>query len=192
MADTPTHNTKAATPVASAPKKCCAWTDWTWAAILLRLCAGMLLLLSGTDKFKSATSPATYSTDNYYGSAAELAEGKVPKMVKIVNVVFTNSGLDNPANAFVGTAGRANFFAWTFYRFGQVLPWAMIASGLMILLGFFSRIGHFIGGSIWISLIAGQLLLPDIETVVRLLVVFLVSVGALALVQHNRIRITKC
>ncbi len=186
MADTTPPSTKD-TPAKPACTKPC-WTDWTWAAILLRVCAGVLLLFSGTDKFKSATNPAVYSLENYYGSAAELAENKVPKFVKIVNVVFTNSGLDNADQ--VGLKA-ANTFAWMFYGFGKVLPWLMIVSGGMILLGLKSRFAHFVGGFVWISLIAGQLMLPDIETVVRLLVVFLVSVGALALQDHNRLTITK-
>lgn len=180
------------TPSESTTSKCCGWTDWTWAAILLRVAAGMLLLLSGTDKFKSATNPATYSLDNYYGSEANLAEEKyVPKFVKIVNPVYTNSGLDNAANFGAGGVKIANGFAWIFYRFGQLLPWLMMGSGLMILLGLFSRVGHFIGGFVWISLIGGQLLLPDADTVMQLLVIFLIGVGALALVKHNRFVITR-
>jgi uncharacterized membrane protein YphA (DoxX/SURF4 family) len=168
------------------------WSDWTWAAILLRVAAGLLLLLSGTDKFKSATSPATYSLENYYGAPADLANPEYqPKFVKIINVVYTNSGLDN-ANA-LGSAGKtiASTAAWSFYLFGKALPWLMIGSGFLILIGAFSRFAHFVGGFVWISLIAGQLLLPDVETVVQLLVVFLVGVGALALVQHNRIALTR-
>ncbi len=190
MADTATPEPKAA-PAAPTPKKCCAWSDMSWAAILLRLCAGVLLLFSGTDKFKSATNPATYSLDNYYGTEAQLAEGYVPKAVKIVNVVFVNSGLDNPANKFVGTEERAKFFAWTFYRFGQALPWMMIVSGLMILLGVFSRFGYFIGGIAWLSLIIGQLLLPDAMVISQLLQIFIVHVGALALVTHDRFCVKK-
>jgi hypothetical protein len=68
----------------------------------------------------------------------------------------------------------------------------MLASGFMILFGIFSRLGHFLGGIVWISLIVGQLMLPDYETVVRLLVIFVVSTGALALQSHNRFCVTKC
>lgn len=194
MADTAPTSTKPPTSEkASAGKSCCGWTDWTYAAILLRVCSAALLILSGTDKFKSSANPATYSLENYYGTDAELKEGKVPKMVKIVNVVFVNSGLDNAANFGSGAGVHiSRAFAWSFYRFAQVLPWLMIGSGFMILLGLCNRLGHFIGGFVWISLIIGQLMLPDIETVVRLLAVFLVSVGALALHKHNRLCLSRC
>ena len=192
MADTSTTISEDSTDDISEKPKCCPWSDWTWAAILLRVCSAMVLLLSGTDKFKSATSPAVYSMDNYYGSEADLANPEYkPKFVKIVNVVFTNSGLDNASQFGANGVKLANTFAWSFYRFGQALPWLMIGSGLFILLGLFSRFAHFVGGFVWISLIAGQLLLPDIETVVHLLIIFLISVAALALVKHNRITITR-
>jgi uncharacterized membrane protein YphA (DoxX/SURF4 family) len=181
MADTATPASPAAK--ASTPKSCCSWSDWSWAAILLRLCAGALLLLSGTDKFKSATNPATYSLANYYGSKEQLDEGYVPKAVKIVNVVYVNSGLDNADK--VGLK-NANFFAWTFYLFGKALPWLMIVGGGMILLGIFSRLGYFIGGIAWLSLIIGQLLLPDPGVISQLLQIFIVHVGALAMVQYDR------
>ncbi len=189
MADNATPSTKAAT-AASSDSKCCKWSDWSWAAILLRLCAGVLLLLSGTDKFKSATNPATYSLDNYYGTDAQLAEGYVPKAVKIVNVVYTNSGLDN-ADKLPGGVKTANALAWSFYEFGKVLPWLMIVSGLMILLGVFSRLAYFIGGFVWISLLIGQLLLPDAQIISYLLEIFIVHVAALAMLEHDRFHVKK-
>lgn len=191
MAET-TNTTKGTQPIeVKSEPRFLPWSDWTWAALLMRFCAAALLLLSGLDKFKSATNPATYSLDNYYGSAAEVADPNYkPKFVKIVNVVFSNSGFDNSVN-FGGNVKLANAAAWSFYRFGQVLPWMMIVSGIMILFGILNRLGHFIGGFVWISLIIGQLLLPDIETVVRLLVVFLVGVGALGLLKHNRLTLTR-
>ena len=128
--------------------------------------------------------------ENYYGSEAELADAEWnPKFVKIVKVVYSNSGLDNSDR--VGSS-FANAAAWSFYAFGYILPWLMIGSGIMILVGFMSRPGYFIGGFVWISLIAGQLLLPDAEAVNWLLTIFVVTVGALALQGHNRFRITKC
>ncbi len=198
MADTPSSYSSAKPEPAERPapkKSCCAWSDLTVAAILLRICAAMLLILSGVDKFKSGA-PCTYSTDNYYGTPADLANPKyVPKMVKIVNVVYANSGLDNPNNftAFgkENSEKIANAFGWSFYRFGQALPWLMIVSGVLILVGLLNRVGHFVGGMVWLSLIIGQLFLPDIETVVRLLVIFVVSVGALALQKHNRFCLTR-
>lgn len=202
MADSPTTTAKATSAEsANVKKSCCRWTDWTRAAILLRLVAGLLLLLSGTDKFKSATTPCTYSLDNYYGSDEELKNPDWnPKMTKIVKVVFDNSGLNNPVNypkiPFIDTALNqviatklATTTAWSFHYFGYALPWMMIGSGLMILLGLFSRIGYFIGGFVWISLIAGQLLLPDPGTITILLNFFIVTVAAMALQTHNRVRV---
>ena len=196
MADTSSSSPNPATSdKPKAEKICCGWSDWTSAAILLRLVAGLLLLLSGTDKFKSATTPCTYSLDNYYGSDEDLKNPDWnPKMTKIVKVVFDNSGLHNPVNypKFLGldmATKLANTTAWSFHHFGKALPWMMIGSGLMILLGLFSRIGYFIGGFVWISLIAGQLMLPDPATITILLSFLFATVAAMAMQTHNRVRI---
>ncbi|MBP7949002.1 MAG: hypothetical protein KA004_05055 [Verrucomicrobiales bacterium] len=162
------------------------WTDWTWAYLLLRLALGLLLIFSGSDKFKSATSPATYSLDNYYGTEQELKEGKAPKAAKIVNVVYINSGLDN-ADKLPGGLKTANFFSQVFYRFGMALPWLMIGSGVLILLGLMSRIAHLLGGLVWISLAAGQMMLPDNPTIQMLLFFLLLHVVALGIIKHNRL-----
>lgn len=190
MADSaPTSPKAPAAEKSPLAKACCGWSDLTVVAILLRICAAMLLLLSGTDKFKSATNPAVYSLDNYYGSTDQLADKNwVPKMMKIVGPVFVNSGLDNADK--IGKQ-NATAVAWSFHYFAVALPWLMIVSGLMILLGLCSRIGHFVGGIVWLSLIIGQLLLPDIEGVVRLLVIFLVGIAAMAVQSHSRFRITR-
>lgn len=189
MADTATTAAKAANAANSpSQSRTLPWTEWTGAALLLRVCAALLLLLSGTDKFKSATSPAVYSLDNYYGSDADLANPDYsPKFIKIVKVVYSNSGLDNSAQ--VGEK-FANTIAWSFYRFGQLLPWLMIGSGFLILIGALSRLAYLVGGFVWISLIAGQLMLPDAEAVSWLLMIFLTHAAALALTKHNRVRLT--
>ena len=109
-------------------------------------------------------------------------------MMKIVGPVFVNSGLDNADK--IGKQ-NATAVAWSFHYFAVALPWLMIASGLMILLGICSRVGHFVGGIVWLSLIIGQLLLPDTEGVVRLLVIFLVGIAAMAVQSHNRFRLTR-
>ena len=67
----------------------------------------------------------------------------------------------------------------------------MVISGAMILFGFLNRIGLFLGGAIWFSLAAGQMLLPDNYTVFLLSQYTLTVAVALALVKYNRFAITR-
>jgi hypothetical protein len=173
------------TTIKNAPRP--FWTDMTYAAWLLRLATALLLLFSGLDKFKSADAPHTYSMDNWYGSAADAEAGKAPKYAKIAGVVFEYSGFNNAA--VVGTK-IANFNSHMFSLYGKALPFGFFIAGGMILLGFLSRIGHFIGGMTWLSLAVGQSILGHTPTMVALYFFMLLHVIALALEKHNRLSIS--
>ncbi len=171
-----------------APAKCSGcWTDLTWAHLVLRVAVGVLLFISGAVKFKSATSPATYSKDYWYGSAAELAEGKSPRMVKIVSLIYQNSGLDNVDKI---PRGISNFFGNLFYYFGYALPWVMIGAGLLILIGFCSRLALLAGAACWIMLASGQMILEEQQWVHLLLFFLLLTVATLATLRHNRLALS--
>jgi hypothetical protein len=81
--------------------------------------------------------------------------------------------------------------AWMIKPFMIGLPYAMLVSGLLILLGLFNRFGWFLAGLIWFSLAFGQMLLPDEGTVQQLGLYVFVCALALTMINHNRIRLTK-
>jgi hypothetical protein len=156
----------------------------TLAAWLVRIAAFTLLLLSGLDKFKSTNPPYSFAWENFYGKADDLKEGKAPKWSKIANVVFTNSGLDNADK--VGTP-IANLNSHIFMWYGKSLPFMFFFSGLLIFLGLFRNLGYFLGGVTFLSLMAGQTMLPDTEYMMYLLVFAAVNMVGLFLSQYDRL-----
>ena len=85
----------------------------------------------------------------------------------------------------------SNAIGWVFLAYSKYLPYLMLISGVMILFGFLNRVGLFLGGGIWFSLAAGQMLLPDNPTVFMLSQYTLMSAVALALVKYNRFALTR-
>ena len=181
-------------------RPCCS--EKTFAYLLLRLLLGLMLLLAGVEKFKSPDSPYSYSTLNWHNEKD--ASGEVVKLGRWLSVakpVYEFAGFNNAAvfqvqnetlKKYVWSGEKiSNFISQVFYYFAQTLPYTMILSGLMILLGLFNRIGLFLGGAIWISLAAGQMTLPDNPTVFMLSQYTLMYAVAIALVRYNRFAITR-
>ena len=201
-------------PTPSAPsagecRPCCS--EKSLAYLLVRVLLGLMLLLAGVEKFKSADSPYAYSFSNWHDDV-DSKSGQVIKYGRwwpIVKVVYESGGLNNPEAFQFGTfldgvvvrdgkevairGGEriSNLLGWMFYYYGQVLPYLMLASGSMILLGFLNRIGLFMGGGVWLSLAAGQMILPDNPTVFMLSQYTLMVAVALALVKYNRFALTR-
>lgn len=186
-------------------RPCCS--EKTLAYLVLRLLLGTMLLLAGVEKFKSSDSPYFYSFKNWHDDKD--ASGEVIKQGRwwpIVKVIYESGGLNNPEVFQFGTfldgttkkgapikGGEriSNFLSHVFFFYGQLLPYLMMLSGSMILFGFLNRIGLFLGGAIWFSLAAGQMLLPDNPTVFMLSHYTLMMAVALALVKYNRFSITR-
>jgi hypothetical protein len=171
----------------NASPSCCSkgfFSEHTLAAWLIRLAAAMLLLISGMDKFKSTNPPYSFAFENWYGKESDKAEGKAPKWAKIVNVVYSNTGLDNSDRL---GAGVANLNSNVFAAFGQALPWMFLVSGGLIALGLFSRLGHFLGGITWLSLAAGLIALPEVKEAVCLFIFAGFNVAGLLLNRFNRL-----
>ncbi len=166
--------------------ECCSGP--TLAYLFLRIMIAMILILAGLEKFKSSTQPYTYSVRNYHGVIVDDVIVEQGRWLPIVKVVFENSGLNN--EAFLGEK-LSRTIGWGFYAFGQVLPWAMLALGICILLGFLNRICLVLGACLWLSLAAGQAMLPDNNTVSLLLNYAFYTIAALALVKYNRFAITR-
>ena len=191
-------------PVESRP--CCS--EKTLAYLLLRLLLGVMLLLAGVEKFKSPDSPYNYKFANWHNEV-DPKTGEVTRLGRwwpIVKVVYDSGGLNNAdvfqfgtfldakqkdGTVIKGGEKISNLLGWTFFYYGQMLPYLMVVSGSMILFGFLNRVGLFLGGGIWFSLAAGQMLLPDNPTVFMLSQYTLMMAVALALVKYNRFAITR-
>jgi uncharacterized membrane protein YphA (DoxX/SURF4 family) len=166
---------------------CCS--AQTLAYLLLRVMLGVMLLTTGADKFKSPTEPYHYQWSYWHDKKNE--EGKVVEFGKwrsVAKPVFDFGGFNNP-DVF-GEKG-VNFLSHVFKAYAQVLPYAMLAVGTMILFGFLNRIALLLGGGIWMSLAMGMMTLPDNPMVWMLTNYTLFYVVALALVRYNRFAITR-
>lgn len=166
---------------------CCS--GQTLAYLILRVLLGMLLLLSGIEKFKSPAAPYHYQWTYWHDKTNEA--GEVVDWGKWRNVakpVFDFGGFNNPA---VWGEKTVNAFSHMFKGYALVLPYAMIAIGLCILVGFLNRVSLFLGAAIWVSLAAGQMTLPDNPTVWMLSNFTVYYVAALALVKYNRFALTR-
>jgi len=178
-------------PAPAAPStgvSCGCCSAQTLAYLFLRLMIAMILILAGLEKFKSSAQPYTYSIQNWHGVIEDGNIIKEGRWLPVVKVVFENSGLNN--EAYLGEK-VSRTIGWMFYFYGQVLPWAMLFLGTAILLGFLNRISLVLGACLWLSLAAGQMMLPDNATALMLLNYAFFTVAALALVRYNRFAITR-
>lgn len=155
----------------------------TFAFWLLRLFMGMRLIMSALEKMGyfvgkgTATVSEALKLELWFGRSGlganeGLGDGK---MWPIAKAMLEYSLLP----------------AWMTKPFMIGLPYAMLVSGLLILLGLFNRLGWFLAGLIWFSLAFGQMLLPDEGTVQQLGLYIFVCALALTMINHNRIRLTK-
>ncbi len=184
----PTTTPVPAVPSSSASSgSCCCGPSLAY--LLLRVALGVMLMLYGVEKFKSPAPPYNYSFSYWHDTLN--SEGAVEKAGKWVNVakpVFEYGGFNNTA---VYGEKTVNFFTHVFKTYAIGLPYAMIAVGFFILIGFLNRISLLLGGGIWISLAMGQLTLIDSPTVSILMQFFLYHVVAIALVKYNRWSLTR-
>lgn len=155
----------------------------TFAFWLLRLFMGMRLIMSALEKMGyfvgkgTATISEALKLEQWFGRSGlganeGLGDGK---MWPIAKAMLEYSLLP----------------AWMIKPFMIGLPYAMLVSGLLILLGLFNRLGWFLAGMVWFSLAFGQMLLPDEGTVQQLGLYVFVCALALTMINHNRIRLTK-
>ena len=155
----------------------------TFAFWLLRLFMGMRLIMSALEKMGyfvgkgTATVSEALKLELWFGRSGlganeGLGDGKMWPIAKaMLEYSLLPAGMIRP------------------FMIG--LPYAMLVSGLLILLGLFNRLGWFLAGLIWFSLAFGQMLLPDEGTVQQLGLYVFVCALALTMINHNRIRLTK-
>ncbi len=127
-----------------------------WACLLLRLWVGMRLLFAGLTKWKS-------------GANEFKAEAMKKKMEAISEMMATNTPMSREM-----TDAYAN-----------MLPYALVAAGALIIVGLFTRLSLIVGGFLFLSLAFGLMLLPDdTEAVFRGIEIALVA-GALMMSKYN-------
>lgn len=187
MADSISNPPPSATPSIPA-------LNLTFAFLLLRLFMGMRLILSGLEKMGFFVAKGTAS----FSEALKLQQwfgpsGLGSKVEIDGKEALLNQGLGDGKMWPVGKAmlDYTNLPVFMIKPFLIGLPYAMLISGLFILLGLWNRLAWMLAGLIWFSLAFGQMLLPDEGVIQQLgLYVFMCAL-ALCLIHHNRVRITK-
>ncbi len=165
---------------------CCS--AQTLAYLFLRLMISMILIFAGLEKFKSATPPYTYSLRNWHGIVENGEIVEAGRWWPTAKTIFEQSGLNN--EAYFGER-LSRTLGWLFYYHTQLLPYAMLALGVCIFLGFLNRICLFLAACLWLSLAAGLAMLPDNPGVMLVLNYAFFTIAALALVRYNRLAITR-
>jgi uncharacterized membrane protein YphA (DoxX/SURF4 family) len=177
---------------------CCPALNLTLAFLLLRLFMGMRLVLSGFEKMGyfvakgTATFKEALTLKEWLGDPAK-GQGLGSMVEEGGASVLLNQGFGGGKMWPIAKAMLENTLlpAWMIKPFLICLPYAMVVSGLLILLGLFNRAAWWVAGLIWFSLAFGQMLLPDEQTIQWLGLYVFVCALALAIVEHNRVRLTK-
>lgn len=166
----------------------------TFAFWLLRLFMGMRLIMSALEKMGyfvgkgTATVSEALKLEVWFGRSGLGTKVEVDGKEELLNMGFGDGKMWPIAKAMLDYSMLP---AWMIKPFMIGLPYAMLVSGLLILLGLFNRLGWFLAGLIWFSLAFGQMLLPDEGTVQQLGLYIFVCALALTMINHNRIRLTK-
>jgi thiosulfate dehydrogenase [quinone] large subunit len=182
------------TPNAAASEACCPALNLTFAFWLLRLFMGVRLILSGLEKMGYFVAKGTASLSEalqlkqWFGPSGLSAKVEIDGKEALLNQGLGDGKMWPIAKAMLD---YTNMPVWAIKPFMIGLPYAMLLSGLLILLGLFNRLGWFLAGLIWFSLAFGQMLLPDEGTVQQLGLYLFMSALALCLINHNRVRLTK-
>ncbi len=182
-------------PAVPEKASCCPALHLSAAFLVLRLFMGMRLVTSAFEKmgFFVAKGDATWGEaltlkkwfgESGLGSMVENADGTS----EVLNQGFGDGKMWPIANAMLS---NTKLPAELIKAFLIPLPYLMLVSGVLILLGLFNRFGWFLSCVVWFSLAFGQMLLPDEQTISYLSVYLIISALALALADHNRLRCTR-
>jgi hypothetical protein len=155
----------------------------TAAFLILRLFMGFRLALSGLEKM-----------GYFVAKGAAKFEEALKLKLWLGDSGFTEEfpyGNGTMANIAKVMTEHTTLPKWMIQGFLIPLPYLMLATGVLILIGLLNRIAWWLAGLIWFSLALGQMLLPDEGTVQQLGLYLLMCAVALVIVDHNRIRITR-
>lgn len=166
---------------------CCGNCDYRLAFLLLRGWLGVRALLTGIEKFgayktiqKPLLDPATGQPD----ASGALVELKV-KYYALANY----SGI--PAGLKGKFANEALLPQFALTAFDKMLGPALIATGLMLLLGLGTRISLFVQGVIYIALTVGLILIKQDDGISWLGIHIALVALALMLAKHNQLALLK-
>jgi len=130
--------------------------EYSAAFLLLRLFLGLLTFLEGLQKFENQ---GRYSFANYYENMNRMAQG---------------------------ITGASFLPLWATRNFAHSLGYALLALGVLLLLGVKSRITLLLTGLLYVGLSFGLLAVQEDEGVARLAIYVAMFAGALVLVRHDR------
>jgi len=137
------------------------WSNATWAFLTLRLFLALRWIISAIEKFEL---DGVYSFANYYANARRLGEG-----------IASNTFLP----------------AWMTLPYAYTLGHLMFVVGVLLLLGIKTRLMLIITAALYISLAAGLMAAEDNEGVAWLAIHVGLTAGALLLVSHNKLALTR-
>jgi thiosulfate dehydrogenase [quinone] large subunit len=149
------------TEKAPSPKPVLSWSDSTWAFMLLRLFLGFRALVAGIEKFEA---DGRYSMANYYVNMRRMGEGIA-------------------SSSFLPT--------WLTLPYAYTLGHLLVLLGVLLLLGVKTRLILIITGLTYLSLAVGLMAVEEDGGVAWLAIHVMICAGALLLVPHNRLALTR-
>ena len=171
-------------PTSSSDNNCCGADSASFFAyLILRAWLGLRALVTGIEKF-SGTVTKEVSVGGEDGGFAITTEVKVKEYG-----LSLYQGVPEPLYEKLAEEPMIPGFALTIYN--GILGYALIAVGLMILAGVWSRIALLASGLIWASLSVGLILLKQDAGIAWLGMHVALTVAALLLVKHNRFEAVK-
>jgi thiosulfate dehydrogenase [quinone] large subunit len=152
-----------------------------YAYLILRVWLGLRALVTGIEKFS-----ATVSKEVPMG--AEDGGVAIPGLVtevKVKEYSFSHyQGVPEPLYEALADEPLMPGFALSIYS--GLLGYVLVAVGIMILAGIYSRLALLVSGLVWASLTVGLIILKQDAGIAWLGMHVALTVGALLLVKHNR------
>jgi len=182
--NTPNENQKTGGSEASAG--CCCNCDYSLAFLVLRGWLAVRAIVTGIEKFgayKSVQKPLLDATGQPDASGA-MVDVKV-KFYAMANY----SGI--PAGLKGKFANEAMLPPFALTAFDKMLGPALLATGLMLLLGLGTRISLFVQGLIYIALTVGLILIHQDDGISWLGIHVALVALALMLAKHNKLTLLK-
>jgi uncharacterized membrane protein YphA (DoxX/SURF4 family) len=132
--------------------------EWAFAHLILRLWVGLRLFMAGLDKMREK------------GGDGFGLQYIAKSMAPIVDTISKNTMLP----------------AFAIKPYALVLPWALLISGLLCVLGICTRWALLIGGLTFVSLAVGLMALPDDDQAVYRGIEVALTAFALVTAAHNQ------
>lgn len=138
----------------SACRACGFFSGDTLAFLLLRLWLAVRAIFTGVEKFAGTRLEQTPLLDEF--GNPDMSGAMVEVKVKVYGLEHYNSLPPSLQTAF---SGEPLLPAWAMNAYSAALGWLLIALGLMLLVGLFTRLSLFLMGLLYISLTIGLILI---------------------------------